>query len=262
MSRRDRLEQMPLYQKALQILKITMGLVEIVPKDNEYLQETTVRFMMENAMLLAPKIAGASAIDLYDLKMENATLVRKAARDLYVQAGSLRYEETIPDQDYIRLLRSEIEEGMILWGKNRLLSTFLADLATALSDQQLPQLLQQASHYFYLLTNQSYQQVKLDEGILTVVASNGTQPIYQLSTGTKDQLIMALRFAYLALQREKILSPVIIDDGWLHYDGTRKRQLARLLAEFGQDYQIICLSSDQEMVSYYQEYQQVVKMME
>ncbi len=32
MSRRDRLEQMPLYQKALQILKITMGLVEIVPK--------------------------------------------------------------------------------------------------------------------------------------------------------------------------------------------------------------------------------------
>ncbi len=34
-----------------------MGLVEIVPKDNEYLQETTVRFMMENAMLLAPKIA-------------------------------------------------------------------------------------------------------------------------------------------------------------------------------------------------------------
>ena len=159
-------------------------------------------------------------------------------------------------------LRSEIEEGMILWGKNRLLSTFLADLATALSDQQLPQLLQQASHYFSLLTNQSYQQVKLDEGILTVVASNRTQPIYQLSTGTKDQLIMALRFAYLALQREKILSPVIIDDGWLHYDGTRKRQLAHLLAEFGQDYQIICLSSDQEMVSYYQEYQQVVKMME
>ena len=159
-------------------------------------------------------------------------------------------------------LRSEIEEGMILWGKNRLLSTFLADLATALSDQQLPQLLQQASHYFALLTNQAYQQVKLDEGILTVVASNGTQPIYQLSTGTKDQLIMALRFAYLALQREKILSPVIIDDGWLHYDGTRKRQLAHLLAEFGQDYQIICLSSDQEMVSYYQEYQQVVKMME
>ena len=115
MSRRDRLEQMPLYQKALQILKITMGLVEIVPKDNEYLQETTVRFMMENAMLLAPKIAGASAIDLYDLKMENATLVRKAARDLYVQAGSLRYEETIPDQDYIRLLRSEIEEFRLLF---------------------------------------------------------------------------------------------------------------------------------------------------
>lgn len=115
MSRRDRLQQMPLYQKAEQILKITMGLVEIVPKDNEFLQETTVRFMMENAMIIPAKIAGASAIDLYDLKMENATLIRKAARELYVQAGSLRYEEGITDKDYIRLLRSEIEEFRLLF---------------------------------------------------------------------------------------------------------------------------------------------------
>lgn len=115
MSRRDRLQQMPLYQKAEQILKITMGLVEIVPKENEFLQETTVRFMMENAMIIPAKIAGACAIDLYDLKMENATLIRKAARDLYVQAGSLRYEEHITDKDYISLLRNEIEEFRLLF---------------------------------------------------------------------------------------------------------------------------------------------------
>ena len=36
MSKRDELKQMPLYQKAEQILKITMGLVEIVPKENEF----------------------------------------------------------------------------------------------------------------------------------------------------------------------------------------------------------------------------------
>ena len=87
------------------------------------------------------------------------------------------------------------------------------------------------------------------------------QSIYQLSTGTKDQLIMGIRFAYLNLQRHHILSPVIIDDGWLHYDTTRKEQLAQLLAEFGKDYQIICLSSDQEMVSYYQDFNQEVKML-
>lgn len=115
MSKRDELHQFPLYQKAEQIYKITRGLVEIVPADNEFLQETTVRFMMENAMIIPAKIAGAQAVELYDLKMENATIIRKAARELYVQAGSLRFEEAISDQDYIHLLRNEIEEFRLLF---------------------------------------------------------------------------------------------------------------------------------------------------
>lgn len=115
MSKRDELQQMPLYQKAEQIIKITMGLVEIVPKENEFLQETTVRFMMENAFLIPAKIAGAAGVGLYDLKMENATLIRKAARELYVQAGSLRFEEDITDKDYIELLRNTIEEFRLLF---------------------------------------------------------------------------------------------------------------------------------------------------
>ncbi len=115
MSKRDELNQLPLYQKAEQIYKITSGLIEIIPADNEFLQETTVRFMMENAMIIPAKIAGAQAVELYDLKMENATIIRKAARELYVQAGSLGFEETISDQDYIRLLRKEIDEFRLLF---------------------------------------------------------------------------------------------------------------------------------------------------
>ena len=37
MSKRDELEEFPLYKKAEQIFKITQGLVEIVPADNEFL---------------------------------------------------------------------------------------------------------------------------------------------------------------------------------------------------------------------------------
>ena len=115
MSKRDELEQFPLYQKAEQIFKITQGLVEIIPADNEFLQETTVRFMLEDAMIIPAKIAGAHGVELYDLKMENATIIRKAARDLYVQAGSLRFEEDVQDKDYINLLRSEIDEFRLLF---------------------------------------------------------------------------------------------------------------------------------------------------
>ena len=115
MSKRDELEQFPLYQKAEQIFKITQGLVEIIPAENQFLQETTVRFMLEDAMIIPAKIAGAQGVELYDLKMENATIIRKAARDLYVQAGSLRFEEDVQDKDYINLLRDEIDEFRLLF---------------------------------------------------------------------------------------------------------------------------------------------------
>lgn len=115
MSRLDETRKMPLMQKAEQIIKLTQGLVQIVPADNEFLQETTVRFMLENAMIIPAKIAGAEAGDLYDLRMENAAIIRKAARELYVQAGSFRFEVGITDKDYIILLRKEIDEFRLLF---------------------------------------------------------------------------------------------------------------------------------------------------
>ncbi|WP_427873265.1 hypothetical protein [Flavobacterium sp. MMS24-S5] len=115
MSRLDETHKMPIFQKAEQILKLTEGLVHIIPAENEFLQETIVRFMLENAMIIPAKIAGAEAGDLYDLRMENAAIIRKAARELYVQAGSLRYEDGITDTDYIYLLRNTIEEFRFLF---------------------------------------------------------------------------------------------------------------------------------------------------
>ncbi|MEZ0130683.1 hypothetical protein AB9T88_13335 [Flavobacterium sp. LBUM151] len=115
MSEIDKTEDMPIYQKAEQIFRLTEGLVQIIPVENEFLQETTVRFMLENAMLIPVKIAGAEGGDLYDLRMENAAIIRRAARELYVQAGSLRFEEGITDKDYIELLRNTIEEFRLLF---------------------------------------------------------------------------------------------------------------------------------------------------
>jgi hypothetical protein len=71
--------------------------------------------MMEDAMMIAAKISGAEAVDLYDIKMENATIIRKCARELYVRAGSLRFEEDIKDKEYIELLRNEIDEFRLLF---------------------------------------------------------------------------------------------------------------------------------------------------
>lgn len=157
------------------------------------------------------------------------------------------------------ILKAEIKELAQRWSGYQLAGQLLMDLLTELSEQQLPSLLQYASSYFALLTNQRYQSIQVAEGQLVAVTKEQEMfYLHELSTGTKDQLMMAVRFAFLAVQGEQLICPIIIDDGWLHYDHQRKAQLAELFTKFGQKQQVICFSSDQEMVSYYQDLQQRV----
>ncbi len=114
MSKLNKTHNMPIYQKAEQIFKLTDGLVQIIPKEDEFLQETSARCMMEDAMIIPAKIVGAEAGNFYDLRMENAAIIRKAARDLYVHAGSLPYHG-IENVEYVELLRKEIDEFRLLF---------------------------------------------------------------------------------------------------------------------------------------------------
>lgn len=182
---------------------------------------------------------------------QNLTQIKQIEVSLAQQMKDLTLPELYQKEAQ---LKSKIQELIYEWSVHFVIEKQLQFLADQLSESQLPLLFEQAGHFMQILTNQRYDKIQMKENELFV----NQQSIYQLSTGTKDQLIMALRFAYLAMQ-QKSISPVVIDDGWLHYDSQRKRSLAQLLAEFAKDYQVICLSSDREMVSYYQELHQVVK---
>lgn len=108
-------------------------------------------------------------------------------------------------QEESRLL-SEIHTLALSWSTNQVMIAALNDLATELSEQQLPQLLHQASYYFGLLTDGKYNHVQVVDGLLHVGSSQQLVDIYSLSTGTKDQLIMAVRFAYLSCKKKQVPS--------------------------------------------------------
>lgn len=193
------------------------------------------------------------------LQQEEGTLMETVQRQR-LELEVLQKDGTL---DELRQQQAQLETGLfaelVEWGGKKTAQATLTDLATDLSQQQLPQLLQAAGQYLEILTAGRHDQLGFSEGFLTVEGVNHARlSIHELSTGTKDQVIMAIRFGYLQLQKNRQLAPVIIDDGWLNYDSQRKKQLARLLAHFSENYQVICLSSDQEMVSYYQELQQPV----
>ena len=80
---RTNVRDLPLFKKGEEIQYVVRLLAELMPEDNELLQSMKGD-MLYNAGLLTIKVAGAEGAELYDLKMEAATFIRKAANDLKV----------------------------------------------------------------------------------------------------------------------------------------------------------------------------------
>lgn len=108
MKRHDDIKKMPIYQKADLIFGLVQSLYATLP-DDDILIEATKEFMLGDAMMLAAKISGAEGGDLYDIRMQNAAIIREHAMHLYVQVGSLRFHENYSDLEYVELIRKEIE---------------------------------------------------------------------------------------------------------------------------------------------------------
>ncbi len=71
-------------------------------------------FILENAGYLTVKVAGAEGGDLYDIRMENAAIIRKAARELMVHYHSLEmfgFEHA----EYYLMVRDLLEEYRLLF---------------------------------------------------------------------------------------------------------------------------------------------------
>lgn len=112
---RDQLQKMPLFRKAMEIVEIVNRLVELVPEDSIYLKDVA-EFMQADATQIPAKIAGAYGDTIYDLKMENAVIIRKNARQIYVQCNAFLMED-FKDTEYLDLLRNEIEEFRVLFAE-------------------------------------------------------------------------------------------------------------------------------------------------
>jgi hypothetical protein len=106
-------EKLPIYKKGKEIFDMVIKITDLFPENNEYLMDVK-SCLLSDAAQLTVKVAGAEAAGLYDLKMESAAIIRKAARDLMVQNHSLdsfgfEYVE------YYQIVRDLIEEYRLLF---------------------------------------------------------------------------------------------------------------------------------------------------
>lgn len=108
MPQRNQYKSLPIYQKAELIFQLVESLIASLPEDDEYIQATK-HLLLEDAMIIPAKIAGAEGGDLYSIRMQNAALIREYAMHLYVQIGSLEFHDNYKDLEYVKLIRRELE---------------------------------------------------------------------------------------------------------------------------------------------------------
>ena len=97
------------------------------------------------------------------------------------------------------------------------------------------------------LTDNAWQEIYLDKEILWVKnVQNQSLRLIDLSTGTRDQLQLALRLAFI--QSKNLDFPIFLDDNFLRFDQNRRRNFSNMLAEIAKERQVILLTSDQTLV--------------
>lgn len=95
------------FSKAEEIVEITSAIVASFRDDVEE-NGLIAQLMMENALRLPAKIANAEGGDIYSHRLDNAVLIKLAARELNSQTYLCKQLE-LTDPVYLRLLRTEIE---------------------------------------------------------------------------------------------------------------------------------------------------------
>src|SRR6056297_282955 len=106
-------ENLPIYKKGREIYDTVKEITDLIPEDNEILQHIKMQ-MLSDAAMLTVKVAGAEGGDLYDIRMQNAALIRKPAMDLMIQNHSLE-DFGFEYVGYFDIVRKLIEEYRLLF---------------------------------------------------------------------------------------------------------------------------------------------------
>ncbi|MGX7052410.1 ATP-binding protein [Leuconostoc palmae] len=112
------------------------------------------------------------------------------------------------------------------------------------SENRFPKMKTAALHYFSRLTFGKYVDMHFQKNNIRVVTNNyQIFDINELSTGTKEQLFVALKFALAQVISDVIALPLFIDDGFVNFDAKRRTEIIMILKEISKRQQVFYFST-------------------
>lgn len=198
-----------------------------------------------------PRTVAANAATL----VARLASVEAAASAAQQQIGGMMRELEFKEQgsaaleaeQKLKRLRAELVELSEQWVVHKLASELLEQTIDRFTRDHEPHLIKHTRRFFKELTDGRYSVVEHDSGKHGGFAvrdnhGNPWQPD-KLSTGTREQLYLAIRLAFITHFNETHEPlPVIMDDCFVNFDDTRARIALRTLIHWQESVQTILLS--------------------
>ncbi len=232
--------------------------------------ETTLLQLSEGEAL-ENIIAQAEAVQAENLPDEIAAITREIEETLNPEIDRLS-EEIGDERLTLRQMDGSAEAAeaaasaeRVLAGIGRMANQYVRlKLASTLLHEEIDRyrsehqdpVLKLASSYFSKLTMASFSEIRSDvndKGVSILIGlrpDGGRLPVEAMSTGTRDQLYLALR---LAIVQSRLKSseaiPFIVDDILINFDDDRSRATLEALSDLGQKNQVILFTHHRQIVN-------------
>ncbi|WP_027107720.1 ATP-binding protein [Lacticigenium naphthae] len=203
--------------------------VDLIKQHSNY---QTSEQLEENIKQLNEKIR-SSVEEVVELRNDNAR--KKVEIDQLEKDGTL----TALMQD-LASEQAEIQELVDAWVKRKLAAALIEKTLSFAKKDRTPQTIEDASIYFSYLTMNKYRSVHIEEDRVNVLNKEGQFfGANELSRGTAEQLYISLRLAFIKNIEDKMMLPILIDEGFVNFDSERNDRMWDLLQEFSVTHQIL-----------------------
>ena len=179
--------------------------------------------------------------------VEQAALAKKKVEEIEQQQQVNEFSQKLESD------RAELRDAAGRWAPLVLAEAMLTKAIAHFERENQPAMLRDVGSFFSKLTQGRYTGLRrrLDEqGTLVLAQANGRdKEPHQLSTGTREQLYLAIRLAYAQHYcRENEPLPLVMDDVLVNCDNRRSEAALDMLIELAKDIQLIFLTCHQDTI--------------
>jgi uncharacterized protein YhaN len=158
----------------------------------------------------------------------------------------------------VEQLRAELSSAVDQYAPLALTQLLMQRALKRFEAEHQPRLLTVVADLLRRMTQGEYVDIRRTlegERELVVVGKDGAgKRPHELSTGTREQLYLAIRLAYVAdYSRQSEPLPVVMDDVLVNFDEDRARQTLRVLQETSQHAQVLLLTCHRRTARLWQE---------